>query len=82
MGATHLGALFSKRPLAHLDGAIGTLKRVDSLPKNVGDLVKSDGSIGPAIAKALHGWLAPALNIRNDLPVGDRVTSLGIPTWP
>jgi predicted Rossmann-fold nucleotide-binding protein len=81
MEATHLGALFSKRPVSDLDAAITTLKTVDSLPPNVGDLVKPDGSIDSAIARMLHGWLAPAVKIRNDLSAVDRAISLGIPTW-
>lgn len=81
MEATHLGALFSKRPIADLDAAIEVLKSVDSLPQNVGKLVKSDGSIDSEIAKSLHSWLAPALKIVSSLSLSDRATSLGVPTW-
>ena len=81
MEATHLGALFCKRSVQELDSAIDLLKTVPKLPSNVADLVKSDGTIDPVIAAALHGWLAPAFRIFQAFSSGDLGESLGVPTW-
>jgi predicted Rossmann-fold nucleotide-binding protein len=81
MEATHLGALLSKRSVAEVDAAIAVFKTVDSLPANMGNLVKPDGKIDAEIAKMLHAWITPALKIRNEVPVTDRAISLGVPTW-
>jgi predicted Rossmann-fold nucleotide-binding protein len=81
MEATHLGALFSKRPTKNLDGAVAKLQKVSSLPPDVDKLVRKDGTIDSTIARALHAWLAPALALRNDIAPEDRGISIGIPTW-
>lgn len=82
MEATHLGALFSKRGVGELDGAINTLKTsAPALPSNANKLVDPQGKIDPVIAAALHSWLVPAFKVLNSLPSADRGLSLGVPTW-
>jgi predicted Rossmann-fold nucleotide-binding protein len=81
MEATHLGALFSRRPVAELDDAIATLGKAEPLPKDLDKLVKQDGTIDPGVARLLHAWFAPAFAIRQALVRENRGLSLGIPTW-
>jgi len=82
MEATHLGSLFYKRPLSQLNRAIRALRKsAAKLPKNAAELVRPDGSVDSAIARALHAWIAPALEVAQSLPAADRGISLGVPTW-
>jgi hypothetical protein len=80
MEATHLGAAFSRHALTDLDDAIRRLAQEIALPKNVADLVDSNGNVDAQIARALHKWLAPAMATVDELG-GTIGESLGIPTW-
>jgi len=80
MEATHLGASFVRRSLNDLDAAIKELGRRATLPADYKNFVSPEGAIDRNIARALHDWLAPAIQVADSL--GDELgPSLGIPTW-
>jgi predicted Rossmann-fold nucleotide-binding protein len=82
MEATHLGALFSQRDVAELDSCVHSVgAAAPKLPRDIGGLVKPDGTVDSAIAAELHSWLAPAFEILGRVPKRERGMSLGVPTW-
>jgi predicted Rossmann-fold nucleotide-binding protein len=80
MEASHLGAAFAGLALGDLDAAIGKLGQHAELPKDAANLVRPDGTVDASIARALHGWISPALSIVSELAGAIR-PSLGVPTW-
>src|ERR1019366_9629438 len=69
----------------HLNEAIKQLATEPELPSTAIDLVSNNGKIQPDIAKALHCWLAPAIQISREFHKRNADVlpghSLGIPTW-
>jgi predicted Rossmann-fold nucleotide-binding protein len=80
MEATHLGAAFSTQPIDHLDEALEELASQAALPPNAANLMGPRGQVDRGVARDLHRWLAPAMNIAERLG-GARGESLGVPTW-
>jgi predicted Rossmann-fold nucleotide-binding protein len=81
MEATHLGAFLSRKSEDSLKEAILRLGDKAELPKNIGALVRDDGSIDEDIAAQIHAWLIPAIEICDDVTPGEAGRSLGVPTW-
>jgi predicted Rossmann-fold nucleotide-binding protein len=81
MEAVHLGALLAAKGEADLQKAIDRLAAIPELPKNVGALVRDDGTIDGDIAAQIYKWLMPAIVICDEVDPKEAGTSLGVPTW-
>lgn len=80
MEATHLGCFFAHEPEKAMDEAIARLARdKPAFPPNAGSLVTADGTVDTDILRELAAWVAPALELRDQVSRPGR--SLGIPTW-
>jgi hypothetical protein len=80
MEAAHLGAAFAGKSFDDLTAAINRLKEHAELPKDCANLIRTDYTVAPDIARSLQAWLQPALEIV--IGLGESIgRSLGVPTW-
>jgi predicted Rossmann-fold nucleotide-binding protein len=79
MEAAHLGAALVDEPDDALDEALATLAAAPTLPHHLGELVRPDGSVDPALRAVVHRWWVTALKVLRGVRRPGR--SLGVPTW-
>lgn len=80
MEAAHLGARLCELDEAELTEAVRVLSAVPAFPSyRAPDFVAPDGSLDPALLRAVHRWQKPAFEVARRWGTG--TVTIGIPTW-